>query len=300
MFGHSTWMARMQKGCFIDGDPAGGNGGPAPEGDVSEIPEDEGVDIPEPDEGEFDDLSGLDDDDPEPPEDDNPNPDDKPEKPEVKPDEKMVPLSALEAERKKWQQRLNSPEIAKAKAIADRLKATTGKDYDAIQADLDQLQVQNYVTNGVDPQMATFLVNQDRQMKELARGLNKQKRDIEVGELKANPLYKNLELYRDEVEAHADTTGLSMKAAYLDLYGDTLFTDMSREIEQRVLNSQAKKQAKRIDTSPSGEVKAQPKVNLSADEMAIAKIAGMTPQEYAALKKIQSPDQYRKITAKNK
>lgn len=272
-----------------------------------EIPENEGVEINLENEEEFDDLPGSDEED---------SGQDAGEEGEQKPgrqeghddelgtkptqEEKMVPLSALEAERKKWQQRLNSPEIAKAKAIADRLKATTGKDYDAIQAELDQLQVQNYVTNGVDPQMATYLVSQERQMKELTRGLNKQKRDIEVGELKSNPLYKNLEIYRDEVEAHADTTGLSMKAAYLDLYGDTLFTDMSREIEQRVLNSQAKKQAKRVDTSPSGEVKAQPKVNLSADELAIAKAAGMTPQEYAALKKIQSPDQYRKITAKNK
>lgn len=215
-------------------------------------------------------------------------------------EEKTVPLKALEAERKKWQERLNDPELAKAKALVDLLKQTTGKDLDTIQRELEQAQVNRYIDSGVDPQMAQHLVIQQRQMSELNKMLAKQKRDIEIAELKNKPLFKDIELYREEVETYADRTGMSLKNAFLDLYGETLYQDMERQIEQRVLANIQKRQSKKVDTTQSSQTKAHPRVKLTADEEAIARAAGMTAVEYAAMKKISTPDQYQKFKAKKK
>lgn len=212
--------------------------------------------------------------------------------------ERMVPLSALEAERNKWKQRLNDPSIAQARAIADRLKQTTGKDYTAIQEELDRVQMNNYVDSGVDENMAKYIVDQQREMESFKKTLNKQKRDAEISELKQSNLYRNIEMHRDEVEEHADRTGLPLKGAYLDLFGESIFADKEREIEQRVLNGFAKKQSKKVDSSESGAPRVKSKVDLSNDELAVAKAAGLTPTEYFNLKNISSPDQYRKLKKK--
>jgi len=203
---------------------------------------------------------------------------------EEKEEEKMVPLRALEAERKKWKERLNDPEIQKAKAIADRLKQTTGKDYDAIQQELDQMQINQYTEHGMDPVMAQQLVQQQRQMAEIQKRLNKQQRDAEIAALKQEPFFSDIEYYRDEVEDLADRTGLSVKQAYLALRGDVRQVEYQREIEQRVLNNRSKKQKAKIDTTPSGETKVKTSVKLTDVEKEIADAAGISYAEYARLK----------------
>jgi|GEM_PF-6059661 len=68
-------------------------------------------------------------------------------------------------------------------------------------------------------------------------------------------------------------------------------TPKDKKLGQRVRDAlQGKKPA---------PVKKAPTDVLTADERAFAKFAGMTPAEYAAMKKINSPEQYRKLMKKS-
>lgn len=209
-------------------------------------------------------------------------------------DDKMVPLKALKAEREKWKQRLEDPKIQKALKLAEQLEKTTGKDYDSILKELEQIEIQNHIQKGVDPQHAQWLVQQQREIQEVKRALNKQKRDTEIAQLKQDPFFSDIDNYRDEIEVYADKTGLTLEQAYMAVRGKQRMVEYQRELEQRILNNIHKKQSKKIDTTSNGEVEVQSKVKLTAEEREFAKMAGMTEQEYYALKYMSNPDEYKK------
>src|SRR3989337_2762206 len=173
--------------------------------------------------------------------------------------EKQVPLKALQAERQKWKDRVKQYE-SKA-GIADKLAKMSGVDVEALQAQIEQMEQQNYINQGVDPQMAKVLVEQQKQMQEVQQTLNKQKTDMEFTSIKADPFYADADNYRDELEELAGRTGLTIKQAYDVLRGDERRKDYEREVEQRILNNLSKKQKSKIDTSTNGDNKPKPKVN---------------------------------------
>lgn len=207
-------------------------------------------------------------------------------------EEKQVPLKALQAERQKWKDRVKQME-SKA-SIADKLAKMSGVDVDALQTQIDQFEQQNYIKQGVDPQMAQALVQQQKQMAEFQQSLNKQKMDMEFNSIKSEPYYADAENYREELEELAGRTGLTVKQAYDVLRGDERRKEYEREMEQRILNNLQKKQKTKIDTSASGNQQPKPKVNLTAEQLEFAKFAGMTPQEYFNMLNTKNLDQYQK------
>jgi hypothetical protein len=74
--------------------------------------------------------------------------------------------------------------------------------------------------------------------------------------------------------------------------------NMESAIEQRILNNLAKKQGKKLDTTSNGAAKVQSNVKLSADQRAIAKMAGMTDQEYYNMLHTSNVEQYQKLKKK--
>ncbi|MFT9498253.1 hypothetical protein [Anaerosolibacter sp.] len=197
---------------------------------------------------------------------------------------KTVPLSELMKERNKWKERLNDPKLQKALALAEKLAKATGKDISDIEKELDGIEVQKHVNAGVDPQYAQFLVQQQKQMEEFQRTLNKQKYDNEFIQIKSDPFFFDAEDYRDEIETYSTRTGLSIEQAYMALRGKQRMTEFQRELEQKFLNNQSKKQSKRLDTTTGGKPQTTSTFKLSAEEKAIAKAAGMTEKEYYEFK----------------
>lgn len=220
------------------------------------------------------------------------------EEPEAENPEKTVPLKALEAERKKYRDRLNDPKLKKAMALAEKLAAATGKDYDGIMAELDSIEVQRQVSAGVPKEIAEAFVAQQREIAEVRKSLNKQKYDIEVEQLKKNAFYSDIDDVRDSVEEYAATKGVTLKEAYNALYADNKYTSMETAIEQRILNNLAKKQGKKLDTTSNGTVKVQSNVKLSPEQKAMAKMAGMTELEYYNMLHISDVEQYKKLKKK--
>lgn len=207
--------------------------------------------------------------------------------------EKMVPLKALEAERQKWKQRIaDNDKFVKA---AQKLTNATGKDIDALLAEMDHIETQKHVESGMSEEQAKAYVSMQRQIEEMRLMQNKQKYDTEFVELKNNSFYSDAETYREELEAFANRTGLNIKQTYNALYGDLKLADMERTIEQRILNNLQKKQSKAIDTTPTAHVSTKPKVNLTQDQIDLAKMAGMTPQEYYNMIHTKSLDTYQKL-----
>jgi len=210
--------------------------------------------------------------------------------------EKMVPLKALEAERHKWKQKLQDQD--KYIKAARKLTDATGKDIDSLLQEMDSIETQKHVESGMSEEQAKAYVAMQRKIEEMEIKQNKQKYDIEFAELKSNPFYSDAESNREDLESFANRTGLSIKQAYNALYGDLKYADMERTLEQKILNNLQKKQQKAVDVSPTAETSVKPKVNLSKDQMEIAKMAGMTPQEYYNMLNAKSLDSYQKLKKK--
>lgn len=220
--------------------------------------------------------------------------------------EKMVPLKALEAERKKWKERLE-----KQQKTMSKQKVTSESSFDADKFMKDQ--TKKYINIGYDEDTARIMAEEKLEdkleMYELKQALksngnsaSKLKRDLEYESLVSDPFYEDLREVREEVEELADRSGLSLKQAYNALYGETKYTksrtDIERQLEQKLLANKQKKQSAFVDTSNTGSLQANTKIKLSADEIAIARSAGMTPKEYYAMKVFSSPEQYKKFKTK--
>jgi len=203
--------------------------------------------------------------------------------------------NAVIAERRKWQARMDA-EKAKS-AIADRLMSATGQTPEQIMAAMDLAEVENHVNSGMDEQTARVLVAQQRQNQLILQELSKQKFDLEAAKLKTNAFFADIDDVRDELEPYAIRTGSTLEQAYMAIRGNERMVDYEREIEQRVLNN-LKKKPKKVDTGSSGDNRPKVKTNITADQEAFARAAGMTPQEFAAYGKGMDIDKARKVRSR--
>jgi len=204
--------------------------------------------------------------------------------------------NAVIAERKKWKKRVEELE-AKLNSIKDTtIEETEADDLDKQLAEL-----------GFDEKTIKILKSKFNKTQNEAvtvkKLVQKKFRDLEFKELAKDPLFSDIDLYRDELEEFMDKTGLSAEEAYLAKFGKNKITksraDIEREVEQRVLANLKKKQDMVFDSTDNGEVGTNKKrFRLSKDEMEIAKLAGMTPQEYYFAKHSKSIDQLNKILKK--
>jgi len=194
---------------------------------------------------------------------------------EVK-DDKPEPNAAAKAamaERKKFQERLKAYE--QKAAIAEKVMKAAGiDDPEKFQQQLDELEARKLQQQGMDPKVAADLVAQKREIEEMKRTLSRQKFDVEATKLKEDPFFADIEDWRDEVEDLASRTNQSLEAAYMALRGRERMQEYRRELEQKMQASQAKKNSARINTTGgSGTMPKTEKLNLTPDQLAMAKIA---------------------------
>jgi hypothetical protein len=194
--------------------------------------------------------------------------------------------NAVIAERRKWQERLKAAE--KKGSLADKLLQATGaQSLEQLEEQLDGLKVRQYEDQGYDSQTAMMLVDMQRKQETLNQQLRKQQFDNEVQSLKSDPFYGDIEDWREELEPIAARTGQTLQAAYMALRGRERMEEYKREIEQRAIAERSKKRSAKVDTTAGGGggVKKSNRVQLSADELAVAKMAGMSPEDYYKHKK---------------
>ena len=195
-------------------------------------------------------------------------------------------------------------ERAERKKLQDKVKEMERLLEESKQPPKDEFEdvFNDYVNKGYDEELAKQLTDIKRGQDETRKLLYKQQRDLEIKELKLDPFYSDVDEKRNEVESLANNAGISVKQAYNALFGESKYTsnkaDLRIQIEQEILNNLQKKQGLKVDMTSNGEVKQQIRTKLSSDELEIAKLAGMTPQEYEAMKKIKTTEGFKKFNAK--
>lgn len=257
------------------------------EEDVAELDyevDETGITLPDEEEEQEEPSDEEDNGDAEPDKDDDDEHQEEDTKPEGK--GKNSTANAVIAERRKWQERLKAAE--KKSSLADKLLQATGaQSLEQLEQQLDGLKVRQYEDQGYDSQTAQMLVDMQRKQETLNQQLRKQQFDNEVQALKSDPFYADIEDWRDELEPIAAHTGQTLQGAYMALRGRDRMKEYEREIEQRAMAERSKKRSAKVDTSAGGGggVKKSNRVQLTADELAVAKLAGMSPEEYFKHKK---------------
>ena len=198
--------------------------------------------------------------------------------------DKNPAAAAAMAQRRKWQERVK--QLEREAEIARKVMQAAGvTDPEEFQRQLDAIEANKYVEQGLDHQTAQMLVAQQRQLEQMQRELQRQRFDVEAEVLKKDPFFADIEDYREDLEPLVQK-GLTLQQAYMALRGPARMEEMKREIEQRMIADRTKKQSAKVDTSVTGgAAKKGTRVQLTPDELAIAKLAGMTPEEYFKFKK---------------
>jgi hypothetical protein len=250
---------------------------------------DEGGELPNMDDFTLDEGIELDaesDDEIELPEEETEKPE-KPEKPEST--EKMVSLKALQAQRAKFKKQI---EALQAQITPKKAETNSYKD-----------KLQTYgVSDDVADLLASVLSGAEGKTANIEKAVNKKFRDQEFKELAKDPIFSDIEEHREELEETADRHGISIEDAYFQKYGKTKIkanqADLRRQIEQEILDNLKKKGSMKFDTTDNGEPDTtSKKVKLSSDDLAVAKMSGMTARDYAIFKYGKSVDQF-KMTKK--
>jgi len=231
---------------------------------------------------------------------DEPEEEAKPEdKPKDKPNDKkeeipedVVPKKALLAERKKYQRKLQ--------ALKEQLQQKPSED--DTKKSLDELGLDENIANT----LASLISKSKSKAENVEALVNKKFRDLEFENLKNDSFYSDAEDFREELEEMADKTGMTVKQCYNAMFGESKYklseTALRSKIEQEVLANVKKRQEYgSIDTTENGETEVKSnKIKLTKDEMDIAKAAGMTAAEYAAMKNAKDISHMERLYKKKK
>jgi len=183
---------------------------------------------------------------------------------------------ALNAERK---QRKELQKQLKNASKAEKVKST----YDTL------------VEKGVDEELAKTLAEaidkpDDR--------VSKLQFDNDLIRVSKNPEFADIEDYADEIKSLVDK-GISIEQSYYAVTGGrkkeiNTKSEIKRELEAKMRNQKQKAEILDIDTSSDVVDTKANKLKYSLTELAIAKAAGMTIEEYKAIQGLSSTRDYEK------
>jgi hypothetical protein len=195
---------------------------------------------------------------------------------------KTVPLAALQqerAEKKAYKEKLRQYE-----GVFERLYNSTGAtNPEELAGRMDNIELaQMMQREGVREDMARRMLNMQRENSELKKQGDRRRFDDEITELSGNPMYDDILDVRDEVEEYAQKKGLTPKEAYNALYGEARAEKMKNASAKQKI-----KENKKIHglSQRGNAAEASGTYGLTPNELAAAKMGGMTPKEYAAYKK---------------
>ena len=218
-------------------------------------------------------------------------------------DEKSEKEKSLERGLNKERQKRKEAQ-KKAKELEEKIKALEEANKKPEKTTLDTL-IESGVEEGIAKSIASAIDNKKDNSKKLEEEIAELRFEKDLTAKSKEEGFEDIEEYADEIKELVDK-GLSIEQAYYATSYDKPKTvntkrEIERKIEAKMQNNNAKKQILGNTNSNVGASNnSNHKVNLSKEEYAVAKAAGMTPEEYAAVKGMGSIKDYTNYTARKK
>ena len=149
---------------------------------------------------------------------------------------------------------------------------------------IDRAETEKLVhAHGLSEEAAKLFLAQQEKVRALREGEKAAAREAVYAEMRRDPLYEDVDTYREAVEALVFRTGLSPKEAYNALFAEARAARLRAEFAEK--EALAEKKAKRIPALSGGDASSEDgSARLTEMEKWAAKNAGMTPAEYARYK----------------
>lgn len=192
----------------------------------------------------------------------------------------------------------------KAKEWEERIKALEEATKKPEKTTLDTL-IESGMDEGVAKSIASAIDSKKDNSKKLEEEIAELKFERSLTAKSKEEGFEDIEEYADEIKELVDK-GLSIEQAYYATSYDKPKTvntkrEIERKIEAKMQNNNAKKEILGNTNSKVGASNnSNHKLNLSKEEYAFARMAGMTPEEYSAVKGMGSIKDYTNYTARKK
>lgn len=220
------------------------------------------------------------------------------QKPKVD-EEKERLLKALNEERKarKQAEKSNKDFEARIKALEDASQEP--------QKTTEQELIENGVDESIAKSIAAAIDKKQSNNSKLVKELADVKFNSSLMEKSKEEGFEDIVDYADEIKELVDK-GLTLEQSYYAVTYDNSKTrntksEIERKVEAKLQDNQARKNILGNVNNQTGAVpNSKPKLNLSNEEKAIAAMSGMTPEEYAAIKGMNSVKDYQKYNSTKK
>lgn len=192
----------------------------------------------------------------------------------------------------------------KAKELEQRIKALEDASKEPEKTTYDTL-LESGVDESIAKSIASAIDNKKDNSKELEKEIAELKFEKSLSAKSKEEGFEDIEEYAEEIKELVDK-GLSIEQAYYATSYDkpkTINTkrEIERKIEAKMQNNNAKKEILGNSNSNVGaSTNNTQKLNLSKMEYAVAKMAGMTPEEYSAVKGMNSVKDYKIYASRKK
>ncbi len=214
-------------------------------------------------------------------------------------EEKESLKRALNAERKarKIAEKENKSFEARLKALEEANKVPSKTTEEEL--------IENGIDESVAKTIAAAIDKKQTTNSDLAKELADVKFQSSLNQKSKEEGFDDIIDYADEIKELVDK-GLTIEQSYYAVTYDKSKThntksEIERKVEAKMQNNQARKNILgNVNSNAGVSVNTKPKVQLSAEEKAIASMAGMTPEEYAAMRSIDNVKDYQKYTSKKK
>ena len=221
-----------------------------------------------------------------------------PETPEID-EEKESLKRALNAERKerKKAEKANKDFEARLKALEEATKEPPKT--------TEQELIENGIDENVAKTIAAAIDKKQNNNSKLAKELAEVKFKSSLVEKSKEEGFDDIVDYADEIKELVDK-GLTIEQSYYAVTYDKSKThntksEIERKVEAKLENNQARKNILGNVNNQTGAVaNSKPQVKLSREEKAVAAMSGMTPEEYAAIKSMNSVKDYQKYNSVKK
>ncbi len=196
--------------------------------------------------------------------------------------------AAKEEEKEKEKAPAPDAEKDEMRKIIERLMDDMGAEsLAALSEMIDRAEEEKLVrVHGLSGEAAALFLAQQEKVRALRAAERTAAREAAYAEMRKDPLYEDVDTYRDAIEMLVLRTGLSAKEAYNALFAEERARRMKEQMAEEVLLSE--KKARRIPALSGGDAREESgSVRLSEAEKWAAKRAGLTPTEYARFKYAQ-------------
>lgn len=216
-------------------------------------------------------------------------------------EEKESLKRALNAERKarKKAEKANDAFEARLKALEEANKEPEKSTLDGLlESGIDE-SIAKSIATAIDKKRS----NSDNS--DLKRELAEVKFEASIAKKSKEEGFEDIAEYSDEIKELVDK-GLSLEQSY---YAATYNkpkskdtkSEIERKVEARIQNTQARKEILgNYNSSDGGSTNNKTKIEISAEERAIASMAGLSPEEYVAVRGLDNLKEYNKYNATKK